>query len=477
MAKSKGADAQVASANTNGKQQKPTKKKNDPLRPQPAWLFPKDEDNPVLNPKKKSPEEEQKEVDARLAAIKFLEYKSVTAPVKEPPPGVLMQLIGAFFTAYGFNNTGRIFSIERDARRTINAWDDAIGEKFEKGTPSLVQIFKRWQREWELEQAELKATKSDETSSEEDSSDESVSVEKPAKKSADQAKKAAQDSDSSSEDDSDSDSEEEKAALTKTSKKTAVVADKTKKRKSSSSDSDDDSDSDSSSADDSDAPSKKRKIEADGKGAKKITTTVKTNGVQATKIVKSTPSKVEKTTVLKPAAESSDSSDADSDSDDSSDSSDDENAGVKTNGTSNAVKGKKASPAVSNASTDSTSTLSGEPAKKDASSSSETDDSSDSSDSSEDEAPAAKKSAKVEATQKRKRSKSPVAASTPVSAAKLAKKSNEPFSRIPKDQYVDPRLTSNKYVPYDYAQKAHEDLIVTKGKGFTKEKNKKKRGS
>jgi hypothetical protein len=25
--------------------------------------------------------------------------------------------------------------------------------------------------------------------------------------------------------------------------------------------------------------------------------------------------------------------------------------------------------------------------------------------------------------------------------------------------------------------KAHEDLIVTKGKGFTKEKNKKKRGS
>lgn len=27
-----------------------------------------------------------------------------------------------------------------------------------------------------------------------------------------------------------------------------------------------------------------------------------------------------------------------------------------------------------------------------------------------------------------------------------------------------------------YSQRAHEDLIVTKGKGFTKEKNKKKRG-
>jgi hypothetical protein len=42
---------------------------------------------------------------------------------------------------------------------------------------------------------------------------------------------------------------------------------------------------------------------------------------------------------------------------------------------------------------------------------------------------------------------------------------------------VDPRLASNAFVPYDYAQKAHQDLIVTKGKGFTKEKNKKKRGS
>jgi len=32
-------------------------------------------------------------------------------------------------------------------------------------------------------------------------------------------------------------------------------------------------------------------------------------------------------------------------------------------------------------------------------------------------------------------------------------------------------------VPYDYAERAHQDLIVTKGKGFTKEKNKKKRGA
>ena len=59
---------------------------------------------------------------------------------------------------------------------------------------------------------------------------------------------------------------------------------------------------------------------------------------------------------------------------------------------------------------------------------------------------------------------------------KEVKKSNVPFSRIPKDTKVDEKFKSNEYVPYDYANKAYQDLIVTKGKGFTKEKNKKKRG-
>ncbi|KAL2433555.1 hypothetical protein ABEF95_005753 [Exophiala dermatitidis] len=36
---------------------------------------------------------------------------------------------------------------------------------------------------------------------------------------------------------------------------------------------------------------------------------------------------------------------------------------------------------------------------------------------------------------------------------------------------------SNAYQSYDYAEKAYRDLSVTRGKGFTKEKNKKKRGS
>ncbi|KAJ2743697.1 jun-like transcription factor [Coemansia sp. BCRC 34301] len=61
---------------------------------------------------------------------------------------------------------------------------------------------------------------------------------------------------------------------------------------------------------------------------------------------------------------------------------------------------------------------------------------------------------------------------------------NTPFCRIrPEDVvYADERLKDNTYiskggVDNDFGYKAHMDLIVTRGKGFTKEKNKKKRGS
>lgn len=70
--------------------------KNAPDRPQPAWMFPPDEENPVLNPKEKSEELRRRDEDSRNRAIKFLEYKSVTAPVeKAPPPDLLLVLVGS----------------------------------------------------------------------------------------------------------------------------------------------------------------------------------------------------------------------------------------------------------------------------------------------------------------------------------------------------------------------------------------------
>jgi hypothetical protein len=52
-----------------------------------------------------------------------------------------------------------------------------------------------------------------------------------------------------------------------------------------------------------------------------------------------------------------------------------------------------------------------------------------------------------------------------------------PFSRVNRNIQVDPRFASNAFQGHDWGRKAHEDLAVTRGKGFTKEKNKKKRGS
>ena len=70
--------------------------------------------------------------------------------------------------------------------------------------------------------------------------------------------------------------------------------------------------------------------------------------------------------------------------------------------------------------------------------------------------------------------------STPIPATeeniKKLKKDNVPFQRIPADTKVDPRFASNEYQSYEYADRAFQDLSVTRGKGFTKEKNKKKRG-
>lgn len=64
------------------------------------------------------------------------------------------------------------------------------------------------------------------------------------------------------------------------------------------------------------------------------------------------------------------------------------------------------------------------------------------------------------------------------------RKSNTPFQRVKPDtvQFLDERLRDNRFearggVEDDYGHRAARDLIVTRGAGFRKEKNKKKRGS
>ncbi|KAI0373018.1 hypothetical protein BV20DRAFT_938852, partial [Pilatotrama ljubarskyi] len=67
---------------------------------------------------------------------------------------------------------------------------------------------------------------------------------------------------------------------------------------------------------------------------------------------------------------------------------------------------------------------------------------------------------------------------------KKPRKSNTPFQRIKPEavKFADERLKDNRFEARgasetDYGAKAARDLSVTRGAGFRKEKNKKKRGS
>jgi len=98
--------------------------------------------------------------------------------------------------------------------------------------------------------------------------------------------------------------------------------------------------------------------------------------------------------------------------------------------------------------------------------------------------------ARVTATKRRRTSLDGSAVATaitidkPKGHEKERRKTNVPFQRIKAVDvtYHDDRLKDNTFVARngavnDYGAKAHRDLIVTRGDGFRKEKNKKKRGS
>ncbi|KAI9851381.1 MAG: hypothetical protein M1838_003844 [Thelocarpon superellum] len=489
------------------------KKKNAPLKPQPAWLFPPDEDNPALNPKTVDPKEARTAKQEREKALNFLKRRALGVPEKPSPPPQLLNLIAVFLTEYGFNGTCRLFTVERQGRSRLDGWTDELGKKLPKGLPGLVRIYKEWHQEWQDEQDEQDAdatssdadggapvnpttsaeTKGDETSSSSSSGGDSdsssddghVSMDDapPAKKSASKAIQAPTvskpctstaskplPSASSVSSDSDADDEEEskskKASPSKTKPK--PTTDGTRAASSSDSSSDDET-----SQEETFVVVKKV---ANGKEKQAPSTSTSTISKQSLRALALDPTKKRKKSEANPV------------------------------------------PSV-NGSTDSSATLVGERISKNpghkihssASSSVSSSSASSPSDSASNSDATPSKGSIPAPALKRKRSHSPAPVSNgskpikkakadkpsksssatniaprpdPTSAATKTKRSstkdkstNKPFSRIPDDIRVDERLASNAYVPYDYAERAHQDLIVTRGKGFTKEKNKKKRGS
>jgi hypothetical protein len=510
--------------------QQKKKKKNAPDKPQPAWLFPPDEENPVLNPKHKTNEDTITETRERDKALGYMKRRVHSVPDRPAPPPQLLTLVGIFLSDFGFNSTSRLFTNERKARRELNGWEDAIGKKIEKGTPTLETIYRDWYREWKIKQK-------DETSSSESGSETSSESDSDVELSTKQATNSSSDDDSEASSDglggsdvemkeapkvkkgkaknkripasslattsseSDADGEDEKVKPLSTASKKAKSTAKqvaTKptvdaminslKRKAASSSSD--SSESSLSSDEEELPQ-----------AKKPKTTSKSTTTPA--VLPAGPKKFD----TKPSEEESSSS-----SSDSSSASDSESSSPLENSTLKASEGHTPKPTVKPAPVSDSS----EPASASASDSDSDYDApthvpsaksavlaktsgqpatlvhAPSSDSSvtingDSKKPSASISAASEASSATSsessdsNSESPSKSSPKKPAAEKTKKKHEGAKQTPlaalsanvtEDSYI-----SNKYQNYDYAERAYKDLSITRGKGFTKEKNKKKRGS
>ena len=463
-----------------GQAQKQRKKsKNAPDRPQPEWMFPPDEQNPVLNPKTKSDEQKRREKEEHDASIDYLRHRSVTAPMKAPPPALLLTLVGGFLTSYGFDGASRLYTTQLDSRKKLDDWKIELGARLPKGFPGLVKIFKEWHKEYERTQ------QGDDDTSESDTDGSALKkVKKTSRGHAEAGKEAApaaikkEDETSSSESEGSDvemkDAQPMAASARKSSKSKAIAsAPSSTSTSSSSSDSDADDEEDAHSAT---GDQQQAGIKDGKKKAKKARSPSGSSSLDAGSDPAGPSAAGGKAAAKKAAAKTSTpkaegrisagtrSSNSDSFSDSESDSAAPATTAAVLPPTTNsdssetlqATSGQRTSTA--NTSLSSTST-----------SSSDTD--------SPTKPTIAAAPAVDPAPSKRKRSASPVSAPGGNASKKTPKKSNTPFQRVPADTPIDPKLASNAYRPYDYAQKAHQDLSVTRGRGFTKEKNKKKRGS
>lgn len=525
------------------------KKQNAPDKPQPAWLFPPADENPVLNPKPKTDETVMRETADREKALDYMQRRVHAVPDRPAPPAQLLTMIGIFLSEYGFNSTSRVFNTERKGRQHLTGYEHGVGEKIEKGTPSIEKIYRHWYKEW-------KATRVDETSSDESESesDDSSTSDAPAKaadvqmSSSDEddseassdgfggsdvemidttkvpkkgtsiKKSSPTDASSSTSTSSDSDADDEKDAkprppshlkatatrpTTAAMKPTAATLNNVLKRKTLAS-SDSSASEDSSDSSENERPSQAKKVKtlttqttavmkAPLSSKKTSMTSTKSNKTPGDKVSTASSSsssssssepesdvqqakakknsgytKIAPADVALPASSSSE--DNDSDEDSSSSSSD---GGVPT---------KKQSPAnvLRTTLTSSTERRSPPPDQRKSSTESSVTINGDSKKPSSDESPASSSSVTSSSSDSGSDKVSSPKKEPFKAPSKLAKKHQgaKPTALAELSSQADPDShLSNAYIPNAYAEKAYQDLSVTRGKGFTKEKNKKKRGS
>ncbi|KAL8710746.1 MAG: hypothetical protein Q9220_004764 [cf. Caloplaca sp. 1 TL-2023] len=435
-------------------------------------------------------------------------------PVLDAPPKQLLTLIGAFLTSHGFHKTFHLYHFECLDRYKRHGWDSTIAEPLPEDFPNLVKIYDDWCKAYE-EQKQLDETRSrgiddkasdkrrqtvaagnasakpiegtdvvkaEHTSSSGSSDDSSESTDSdtdmkdvvPLPKS--KKKKSLSPLTSSSSSESEADDEMNTAGLGAPSRKSALDSQiNNLKRKKSPSLS---SSSDSSSSEGERAPKRAKKAGTESKIATKYTESSKEKTINQSKTTKKSSSK---SSTSSSAASSSSASSSESE------------ASIKPiSGVKTAIKKSALSSSSETTSSSSSDSDTNEFAVPKLKPKQPPLDSKISSDSSVTLVPPTPRTAKKQpaasdpdsdtSTPTSTNSSSSDKKTTAIAITPSAPKSKpigptSRFTRVPTTTTVPPAFASNAYRPYDYADRAHQDLSVTKGKGFTKEKNKKKRGS
>ena len=409
---------------------------------------------------------------------------------KRQPSPVLLDLVHTFLKAHHYQDAARALNIDSKFKDAFGSFGGTA-----RGLPQLDDIYKSWAKEHKSGQSDLPRSPSPNPNEELEENRESKQEKKSTSESESGSSSSSESSQSSS---SSSESEESisnaseaedsrpsdaiskgrrvKSAHTsetddnKASKKSPSLSTSSDSSSESSSDSGSSSGSDSHSEDE-EAPRKKHKVDQDKKAQQ--------------------GDDVDPARSSSSSSESGSSSDSSSESSQSSDSLSESDEESKKEASEAESKSDKSSDDSSQSSSDSDEEIPAKPKSPSPKQKPARQDTSDSSGSASSSTlkgasplvpnvPSSKNRPKSNlsgsSSSKRKRD-SPSPLQAPESHEKRLKHNNQPFSRVPKDLQVDPRFASNKYVPYDYADRAHRDLSITKGKGFTKEKNKKKRGA
>jgi hypothetical protein len=355
-----------------------------------------------------------------------------------PPPEVL-GLVGSFFTQYGLEYTKKAFAKELKRLQQTADWPAPPAAET---AVDLQSTFMKWVEERKTQPAESTSESEDATSVSESTSSSSSS----------------DSSEVSSEDDSSSD--ESSTSEDQIKSKSAQKPQKSKVQKRAASP----SSSSSSSASDSDA---------DDEDDNKTATPVKsTTGKKKSKTApENTEAVVKKNLKRKAESSSSESSASDSESD----SSDDDRAAKRAKVTTK--------DAADDASTSETSTSISEESDED-------EDIGNAGKLANGMKPVSVQEASSESSgtvrgdnmdiDTQQPTSEDASERTPRSTAPLKKKHDgarpTPLAQLSAHATADSHI-SNAYQSYEYAERAYNDLSVTRGKGFTKEKNKKKRGS